>query len=214
MTTLGSAARACGLGMFCAFTIAAGTASAATSGTLACVSLNEAGDASDFSSACEVLDAANDDRGLVAGQSAFGISDWIFAGKDEFVRSEAGAVDVGFTLGSASGGETGSWSVDEDFWSRWSSALVLFKSGNTNQAEKVGSNGNVVMFLIQPDTVTGSYARSLGRYGVSHVSFYVAGELDTPPAEAAAPPAVPLPAALPLLGGALAGAGLVLRRRG
>lgn len=149
------------------------TAQAAGS-PLPCVDVNLAGDASGFSSACQVLQGVSNDQPKteVAEQGAFGIYDWVFAGKDEFGSSET-SIETGFSLDRGSDGQGGVWSIDPIVWDSFPSVLVLFKSAGSKQAEKVGSLGNVVMFLIQPGLSSGEYASSLGKYDVSHVSLYL-----------------------------------------
>ena len=186
---------------------------AATASAADCVAVNLAGDVSGFSSGCQVLGAANDKTAELNAEAAFDIDAWTFAGKRDASGGVDGdgGLDLGFALDDADG-QGGSWSVASSLWDKWSSALILFMSASTKQAGTVGSAGNVGMFLVRPGVTWGEYASSLGKYDISHVSFYVAGAvgpggLPASGASATAPAPTPLPADVWMLTAGLAGLG-------
>lgn len=192
--------------------LSGGDARAATASTLPCAHVNYAGDASGFSLDCQVLDAENDKAETLNEQTAFSIDGWTQVAKyDVSSRSYEGR-GFGFTVDGD--GEGGAFSFDDTLWDQWSSAVILFKSGSAKQAEKAGSPGNVVMFLLQPDVLFGDYARSLGKYAISHISVYVAGADPFGDGSSATQPLpTPLPASALLLVGGLAALGMLSRRR-
>ena len=100
----------------------------------------------------------------------FGFSDWEFAGK--VIETESGSIDIGL---SATGGSiSGTWSVDDDLWTRISDLMLVFKGGVPKDP------GHYVSYLIADGATSGAYITPFwtptGRGGAadtSHISAYV-----------------------------------------
>lgn len=134
-----------------------------------------------------IVGPANDDAGVMnTAPGAFGITDWHFIGRDN-AQPETGDIDIW------SGGTwlSGTFSFDAALTAGFSSvALVLKSAASANPCAVIG-------YLLQPGQTSGSFSSPFlcqqgSQQEISHFTLYGS----TSP--------VPLPAAAPLLGGALA----------
>lgn len=155
---------------------------------------------------------ANDSVGDI--ETLFGISNVSAAGKFnwsdtnskfEFELGSA-STDIGFDANGVGGAQTGKWSVVSDFWTLFSSLIIVQADGGPNP-------GKWVAFEIAEDVFSGEWwsiftNRNGGVQDVSHITAYVVESGNNNNFD------VPLPAALPLLGGGMAILGIIgIRKR-
>ncbi len=135
---------------------------------------------------------ANDSASWLNDNNAFGFDDWIFAERDEGVPVET--IDVGLTITPPVTGNalSGTWSLDSDIFSRYEHVVLSLKAGNAFS-----------LYLLSGDFTSGSWnIEDWTGNGLSHSSVYVRNLT-----------AVPLPAAVWLLGSGLLGLMTLTRRR-
>lgn len=120
------------------------------------------------------------------------------------------AIDIGFSLDPNPASPTvsdpldGLWKVASDFWSDFSKLIIVQKDGNADP-------GSLVAFTILSGVTSGIYETIFynknGDKNISHISAFVVEDNNS------TTPDVPLPAALPLLGGGIAILGFVGMRK-
>ena len=162
---------------------------------------------------CAVGPGSNEGVGAI--ESLLGLSDVEFANKWDWDEDNSNwdvtntLSDVGFSLdpnpsSPVSDEFSGKWSVADNFWTLFSTLIIVQKDGGQDP-------GYWVAFVIAEDTVSGIYNSIFSNdnsvKAISHISAYVIDKSNSNV------PDVPLPAALPLLGGGIAILGIVGMRK-
>ena len=151
---------------------------------------------------CQIGNSNNDSEAQLNSDAIFTFTDWDFLGKEDPVDNAGeslGTLQLNITsLGTAS--ISGNWSIVSNAFDLFQDIALVFKGGNG------GVPDNYVAYLL--NSTSGTYTspfvntNNSNLKNISHISVYGRGV--TP---------VPLPAALPLLGGALGLIGLLGWRR-
>jgi len=162
-------------------------------GTSACYEISGAGN---FSS-------STSDQARLNSYSIGGISDWA-----ELGRVKSGS-EGGLNIISSTDYLMGTWAVDTSVYGNFLAFLLLFKAGSDNSVQ----NASNVAYVLSADNgswmspVIGNNRRPKE---LSHFTLYASCNTDNP--ECAEVSAVPVPASLPLLLGALGLGGWAARR--
>ena len=122
-------------------------------------------------------------------ESFFDHNDWLYAGRQEDSGStnyDDVDINIGFSATNVgvTGATSGDWSINNDAWSTYTDIMLVFKGG---------SSCSVTGFLLNGSATNGTWGCDVFNQDTSHISAY------------ARTSAIPVPAAIWLMGSALAG---------